>query len=90
MLRQRCQILRGASGACHSPPAVAHVNLVRFPLEFSGDTDLWLELGTADVINFSARGVRVEALGDGRYVEICLQSSGRMLADALTICPRQI
>jgi len=37
--------------------------------EFSGDTDLWLELGTADVINFSARGVRVEALGDGRYVE---------------------
>ena len=48
---------------------VTHVNLVQFPLEFSGDVDLWLELGTADIISLSARGVRVEAVGNGRYVE---------------------
>ena len=48
---------------------VAHVNLVQFPLEVSGDVHLWLELATADVVNLSGRGVRVEAVGDGRYVE---------------------
>jgi hypothetical protein len=44
-------------------------NLVQFPLEFSGDIDLWLETVTADAVNVVGRGVRIEAMGDGRYLE---------------------
>jgi hypothetical protein len=49
--------------------AVAHNDLVRLPLQASGAIRIWLQLNTADVVEFTGSAVRIEATADARYVE---------------------
>jgi len=49
--------------------AVAHNDLVRLPLQALGEIRIWLQLTTADVVEFTGSAVRIEATADARYVE---------------------
>jgi len=49
--------------------AVAHNNLVPLPLQASGVIRIWLQLNTADVVEFNGSAVRIEATADARYVD---------------------
>jgi len=48
--------------------AVANNDLVRLPLQASGEISIRLQLNTAD-IEFTASAVRIETMADARYVE---------------------
>ena len=39
------------------------------PFNASDATSLWLQLMNADIVEFVGRGVRIEAVGEARFVE---------------------
>jgi hypothetical protein len=47
----------------------ATYDLVPLPFEASSDVDLWLQIDTIGTVAITGHGVRVEAVGEGRYVE---------------------
>ena len=57
-----------ANGRLHVGPTT-HSNLVPLPFRSSDAVTLWLQLAMADVVECVGRGVRVDAIGDARYVE---------------------
>lgn len=48
---------------------ITHDNMVRLPFNASDAISLWLQLTNADIVEFIGRGVRIDAVGEARFVE---------------------
>ncbi len=48
---------------------ITHDNLVRLPFNASDAVSLSLQLTNADVLEFYGRGVNIDVVGEGRFVE---------------------
>ena len=57
-----------ADGRLQVGTAAPH-DVLRLPLQASGVIRIWLQLTTADVVEFTGSAVRIEATADARYVE---------------------